>query len=57
MLSCWRADPKERITFADLVNTIESILTKVAKYFNFNDFVLTIDTKDKRNTDKEPQKQ
>ena len=57
MLSCWKADPEERMTFADLVNTIESILTKVAQYLDFNDFVLTIDSKDKGDTDKEPLKQ
>ena len=33
--------------FVDMVNTIESILTKVAQYLDFNDFVLTIDTKGK----------
>ena len=55
MLSCWKADPKERMMFADMVNTIESILTKVAQYLDFNDFVLTIDTKDKGNTDKQLQ--
>ena len=55
MLSCWKANPKERMTFADMVNSIESILTKVAEYLDFNDFVLTIDTKGKENTDKEQQ--
>ena len=53
MLSCWKADPKERMTFADLVTTIESILTKVAQYLDLNDFVLTIDTKDKKNANEE----
>ena len=57
MLSCWRADLKERMMFADMVNTIESILTKVAQYLDFNNFVLTVDTNGKGITDKEPQKQ
>ena len=42
MLLCWRGNPEERPPFADLVITIESILTKVADYLDFNDFVLNI---------------
>ena len=55
MLSCWKPDPTERMTFADMVNSIESVLTKVAEYLDFNDFVLTIDNKGKGATDKEHQ--
>ena len=55
MLSCWKANPKERMTFADMVNTIESILTRVAQYLDVIDFVLTIDTKGKGNIDNELQ--
>ena len=42
MLSCWKKNPEERLTFADLVITIEAILTKVARYLDFNDFVLNV---------------
>ena len=43
MLSCWRADPKERPPFSDLVNNIESILTKVAQYLDINEYTLMLD--------------
>ena len=53
MLLCWRANPKERLPFADLVITIESILTEVADYLDLNDFVLSINITgdDKTDTD------
>ena len=53
MLLCWKADPKERMTFAELVTTIESILTKVAQYLDFNDFFLTVDIKSEENSKEE----
>ena len=43
MMSCWRADPKERPSFSDLVHTIEFILTKVADYLDINEFPLILD--------------
>ena len=52
MLSSWKADPNERMAFADLVTTTEAILAKVAQYLDFNDFVLSIDAKNKDSTDK-----
>ena len=53
MLSCWKADPKERMTFAELVTTIESILTEVAQYLDLNDFFLTVDIKDEESSKEE----
>ena len=43
MLSCWRADSKERLPFSDLVNAIEQMLTKVADYLDINEFTLAVD--------------
>ena len=43
MLSCWKADPKERLPFPDLVNAIELLLTKVADYLDINEFTLVLD--------------
>ena len=43
MLSCWKADSKERLSFADLVNAIELMLTKVADYLDINEFTLALD--------------
>ena len=51
MLLCWRENPKERLAFADLVITIESILTKVAHYLDFNEFVLNVNVKCDDETD------
>ena len=53
MLLCWRANPKERLLFADLVITIDSILMEVADYLDLNDFVLNIHVTgdDKTDTD------
>ena len=42
MFSCWKTNPEERLNFADLVITIESILTNVAQYLDCNDFVFTV---------------
>ena len=42
MFSCWKTNPKERLTFAELVITIESILSKVAQYLDFYAFALNI---------------
>ena len=43
MLSCWKADSKERLPFSDLVNAIERMLTQVADYLNINEFTLAVD--------------
>ena len=42
MLSCWKADCKERLPFSDLVNAIELILTKVADCLDMNQFTLAL---------------
>ena len=51
MLSCWRADPKERPPFSDLVNTIEFILTKMADYLDIREFPLILDDDSEENID------
>ena len=43
MLSCWKADPIERLPFSDLVDAIETMLTKVADYLDINEFTLSVD--------------
>ena len=46
MLSCWNENPKERLAFSDMVQAIESILTVVAEYLDFSEYVMSVDKKD-----------
>ena len=50
MLQCWRADPKERPSFSDLVITIESILTTMSDYLDITNFVLVADSSGEEKT-------
>ena len=34
MLQCWAAEPDERLTFAEIVNTLEEYLTELVNYFD-----------------------
>ena len=43
MVSCWKADSQERLSFFDLENAIERVLTNVADYLDINEFTLALD--------------
>ena len=43
ILLCWNSSPEERPTFSELVVIIENMLTSMANYIDFNQFMLVVE--------------
>ena len=43
MLQCWNSSSDERLTYSELVVTIENMLTSMANYIDFNQFTLEVE--------------